>query len=235
MDAAENDAAAIVERARAGAAPSEWNVWGLRREWARTSALKWGALGVVGFVFLALAARAMIPEDFSGAGAAQQSVAALALALLGALAFGAAGIAIYDLWRLAHARDYWLIITPTTFVKAAPRKLTSTPLEYVTGLTLKGVALPGEGVSANDAPVATGIFGARMMTFANSAGVPVGGRQRARGAPSLAYRDARDNKVVVVCMDEAFDHMGAIYELLRDRAALREDQVRRALYQGRLR
>ena len=225
------DAASILEQARSDRPPSEWNIWPLRQDFVRVSALKWGLLGVVGFAMFIPFVMMTIPSDFTGTDSTVRFFAMLALILLATVAFGGAGIAIHDVWRLTHAKDYWLIITPESFVKAEPGRVIETPLENIEGLTLKGVALPaGEnspvGVMMSPFPM-TG----RMIDFANAARVPGVSRKKARGNASLAYRDSRNKKIVTICTDESFDNMAAIYELLRERSAVREDQLRRASYQ----
>lgn len=222
----------ILEQARSGHPPSEWNVWPLRRDYVRTAALKWGVLAIIGFAIFIPVALSVIPSDFIGTSLAEQIFALVLVLLLGALAFGSLGIALHDVWRLARARDFWLIITPETFVKAAPGQVIETPLEYVANVTLKGVHLPSEdGNSANGAPMSQFLVSGRLVNFANMAGIPGVTRRRTRGNASLAYRDARDNKVITVCTDDSFDQMAAIYQLLRDRAAAREDKVWRASLQ----
>jgi hypothetical protein len=221
-----------LERARSGHPPSEWNVWPLRRAYVRLSALKWGVLAIIGFAMLIPVTIMIVPSDFVGKSILDQSLAVGLLALLGAVAFGSAGIVAHDVWRLAHARDYWLIITPELFVKAQPGHLLATPLEFVADVTLKGVRVPSEsGNSETGAPMSQFLVGGRLINFANAAGVPGVSRQRPRGSASLAYRDSRDNSIVTVCTDDAFDHMAAIYQLLRDRAATREEKVWRASLQ----
>lgn len=225
----------VVERARAHQAPSEWNVWPLRRDYVLNNSVKSGLLGLVGLGLFIPAALITIPADFGSADGAHQVMATLILAVLLALAAGGLGVAAYDAWRLSRSNQYWLIITPELFVKATPAKIIETPLEYVANLTLKGVALPTEGNSMTAAPmdaIMPTSVGARMIGLANVAGAPGVSRQRARGSASLAYRDSRDNSTVTVCTDDAFDHMGAIYQILRERAAKREEQVWRASWQA---
>lgn len=226
------DASSILERARSGNPPSEWNVWPLRQDFVRVSAIKWALLGVVGFGLLIPAGFATIPSDFTSTDSAARLFAMIILILLATIAFGGIGIAIHDVWRLTHARDYWLIITPETFIKAEPGRVIETPLEHIHGLTLKGVSLPtGENSSAS-VMMSPFPMTNRMISFANAARVPGVSHKRARGNASLAYRDMRSNKIVTVCTDDSFDQMGAIYELLSSRRAVREDQVRRAAYQS---
>lgn len=227
------DAEAILDQARSGHPPSEWNVWPLRRGYVRTAALKWGLLAIIGFAMLIPVALITIPADFVGQTFAAKLVAMIILILLAALAFGSLGIVAHDLWRLSRARDFWLIITPETLVMARPGHLSATPLEDVSNVTLKGVRLPDEeGNSESGTPMQQFLFAGRLANFANMAGVRGVSRKRNRGSASLAYQDKRNNKVVTVCTDDAFDHMAAIYQLLRDRAAIREEKVWRASLQS---
>lgn len=226
------DAESILEQARAGHPPSEWNVWPLRRDYVMTSALKWGVLAIIGFAMFIPVSIIVIPADFVRTSALEQLVALVLLLLLATLAFGSMGIVAHDIWRLARARDYWLIITPETFVKAQPGRVISTPLEFVANVTLKGVRVPSEeGNAESGTPMSQFLIAGRLVGFANRAGIPGLSRQRTRGNSSLAYQDSRDHKVIVVCTDESFDHMAAIYELLRDRAAAREEKIWRASLQ----
>jgi hypothetical protein len=104
-----------------------------------------------------------------------------------------------------------------------------TPLEDVSNVTLKGVRLPEEGGnSESGTPMQQFLVAGRIANFANMAGVRGVSRKRTRGNASLAYQDKRDQKVVTVCTDDTFDQMAAIYQLLRDRAAIREEKVWRA-------
>ncbi len=225
------DAESVLEQARSDHPPSEWNVWPLRRDYVLTSAVKWGLLGVVGLAMFIPTALLTIPSDFIGTSTVERLLATLMLTMLAAMAFGGIGIALYDLWRLMRSRDFWLIITPEMFVKAEPGRIIHTPLENVANVTLKGVRVPSDSADTNDeasGPAPQFFMGQRLVGFANVAGVRGVSRQRARGNTSLAYRDSRDNKVIVVCTDDAFDHMAAIYHILRERAAIREDQVWRA-------
>ncbi|HET9112009.1 MAG TPA: hypothetical protein VFN78_14360 [Ktedonobacterales bacterium] len=226
------DTASILERVRAGLAPTEWNVWPLRRDYVRASAFKWGLLAIVGFAIFIPVSLIVIPADFVGQSEIVQLFALLMLLLLATLAFGSVGIVGHDIWRLSRAKDFWLVITPETFIKAEPRRVIATPLEHVANLTLKGVQIAQEGGnSETSAAMSQFIVGGRLVNFANRAGIAGVTRRRERGNASLAYRDSRDNKVITVCTDDSFDHMGAIYEILRDRAAARDEKVWRTSFQ----
>ncbi|MDE3229959.1 MAG: hypothetical protein KGO05_08745 [Chloroflexota bacterium] len=224
------DATSILEQARSDRPPSEWNIWPLRRDFVRISAIKWAALGVIGLAMFIPVVLLTIPTDFENGDSFVRLFAMIMLILLATVAFGGLGIALHDVWRLTHAKDYWLIITPETFVKASPGRVTATPLEDIGGLTLKGVALPSGENTSIDAPMAQFPMTGRLIEFANVAGIRNVSRKKARGNPSLAYRDVRSNKVVVICADDSYEQMAAVYELLRERCAIREDQLRRASY-----
>lgn len=226
------DATSILEQARSDRHPSEWNIWPLRRDFVRVSAIKWAALGIVGLAMFIPVVILTVPSDFVSGDSFVRLFAMVMLILLATMAFGGLGIAIHDIWRLSHAHDYWLIITPESFVKASPGRVTATPLEDINGLTLKGVALPTGENTSFDAPMAQFPMTGRLIEFANSAGIRGVTRKKTRGNPSLAYRDAHTNKVVVICTDDSFEYMAALYELLRERCAIREDQLRRASYKS---
>lgn len=223
---------AILEQARSDRPPSEWNVWPLRRDFVRMSALKWGLLAIVGFAIFIPVAMQMIPADFVGRGSGVEIFAIVVLALLGALAFGSAGIVANDVWRLLHAKDYMLVITPDVFVKATPGHVVSTPLENVTNVTLNGVVLAGESTPEYPAALPAIYVSRGLFASVSSRGAIVP-RQRAKGAASLAYQDSRDDKIITVCTDDAFDNMAAIYELLKSRAATRSDKLWRESLQPR--
>lgn len=226
------DVESVLEQVRSGHAPSEWNIWPLRRDYVRISAIKWGLLGIVGFAMFIPVVLMTVPSDFVGTSAGVQMFAVILLVMVGAVAFGGAGIAIYDAWRLRRASDFWLVITPDAFVKAEPQRIVQTPLEHVTNVTLKGVSMPTTENTTDRTPVAPSFINGRALGFMSSAAGPGAPRPRAHGNASLAYRDSRDNKVVIVCTDDSFDQMTAIYEILRDRAARHEDELRRASYRA---
>jgi hypothetical protein len=221
------DAETILTTARSGAAPSEWNVWPLRRDRVLTGAAKWGALSLIGFILLVPIVIVTVPSDFVNAGAAQQSLATAIIMLVGALAIISLWLAVAALARVRRAADYWLIITPDVFIKAEPRRLFEIPLEDVADITLKGVAPPSDiAVQGDIGPqyFAMGMFG----RIANRAGVMGVSRKTSRSAPSLAFRDRRDNRIVIISTDDAFDHLGAIEHILRERVDQKEDRAWRA-------
>lgn len=220
------DAETVMETVRAGSAPSDWNVWPLRRNILLISALKWGILALIGFALLGPVLLVTVPDDFVNADALHQSLATMVILLVGAVAFGSLGIVIEALLRARRAKDYWLVITPDQFIKAQPNRLYHIPLEEIGDITLKGVAPPSD--TQVEGAVGPQYFAmGRFSAIANQMGITGAARRRRGETTSLAFRDKRDNKIIVVSSDAAFDHLGAIDEILRERTAKREQEVRR--------
>jgi hypothetical protein len=222
------DAETILATARSGDAPGTWVVWPLRRTFMRNSSLKWLGLSVVGFVLFTPVLLSTVPGIFSTRGFAFVLTGIIILAL-GALAFGALSIAAYDAWRLVHADDYWLVVTPDDYVKSEPgNKITHIPLEYVESITLKGVRTPIE--TAETPFDATGQGGSPMLRMP-LLGTPL--RQtkyrRQRATPvSLAFIDARTGKEVVVATDAAFDELHGIEYVLSMQADAKQREINRS-------
>lgn len=221
------EAEAVMAKVHEGSAPSDWNVWPLRRNRVTVAAIKWGLMAIVGFALLIPILINTVPADFDHADGFKQSVATILILLVGALAFSSLWLTIDALIRLRYADKYWLIITPEQFVKADPRRLYSIPLEDIGDITLKGVDLPSDTqVEGAIGPqqFAMGQFG----RVANQMGVRQVAVRRSRASPSLAFRDRRDNRVITVGIDDAFDHLGALDHILRERTAQREEAIWRA-------
>ena len=221
------DAETVLATVRAGDAPSDWNVWPLRRNRVLVAALKWGLMALFGFALLIPVLIGTIPDDFVNADGFKQSVATTIILLVGALAFSSLWLSLEALMRARQASEYWLVITPTLFVQTKPRQLFSIPLEDIGDITLKGVAQPSdtqvEG-AVGPQQFAMGQFG----RIATTMGVRGGATRRSRSSPSLAFRDRRDNRVITVGIDDSFDHLGAIDHILRERAGQREESLWRA-------
>ena len=218
------DAETILATARAGAAPSEWNVWPLRRDRMLFAAFKWGLLSLVGFALLVPILIVTVPSDFVGARAGQKALATAIILLVAALAVSSLWLTVEALLRARQAADYWLIITPDVFIKAEPRRLFEIPLEDVGDITLKGVAPPSD-IEVRDAMGPQHFAMGMMGQIANRMGVPGVTKKQTRSAPLLAFRDRRDNRTVIVSTDDAFDHLGAIEQILMERVAKKEDQA----------
>lgn len=197
------DAQTVLEVARSKAQlPSGWYVWQLRRDVVRRAALGWVAAAIVGFALFIPALVLTVPGNYA-LGVAASIFTTLLLGLLAAIAFGGGSIAVYDIWRLLHASDFVLIMTPEDYVKATPRKTTHVPMEFVTNITLRGVRVPlaeSPQVMARGMPAATV---GRMF-----------GTRQPRQPPSLAFEDMRTHREVVVATDDSFDALVALDEVL---------------------
>ena len=221
------EADAVMATVRTGTAPSEWNVWPLRRDRVLIGAAKWGLLSLIGFAFFVPVVLIMFPSDFIGAGAVQQSAATVVILLVGALALSGLWLAIEALLRARRASDYWLVITPELFIKSEPHRLFQIPLEDIADITLKGIAQPSD--TAVEGAVGPQFFAmGQYARIANRMGVRGATSARTRGTPSLAFRDRRDNRTITVGTDDSFDHLAAIEQVLRERAGQREELLWRA-------
>jgi hypothetical protein len=199
------DAQTIFATARSGDAPGTWVVWPLRRDFMRNSSLKWLGLSVIGFFLFIPVVLSTVPGIFTLRGFAFVFTGIILLAIA-SLAFGALGIAIYDGWRLLHADDYWLVITPDDYVKSVlGGKMTHVPLEYVELITLKGVRVPLETAETPFDGIGRGVnpilrTPVRLSTYR---------RQRATPA-SLAFVNTHTGQEVVMQTNTSFvnkEHM----------------------------
>jgi hypothetical protein len=217
------DAETILATARSGDAPGTWVVWPLRRDFMRNSSLKWLGLSVVGFLLLIPVILSTVPGVFDLRGFAFVCTGIVNLTLA-ALAFGALGIAIYDGWRLLHADEFWLVVTPDDYVKSVPGgKITHVPLEYVSAVTLKGVRAPRETTESPFDDTGRGVNSIlqgplRLTNYR---------RQRATPA-SLAFVDTRTGQIVVVATDAAFDDLHGIEYVLSTHADAKQRQMNRS-------
>ncbi len=225
------EAETVMATVRSGAAPSEWNVWPLRRNRVLIGAAKWALLSLVGFALLVPVILITYPADFDHAGAFQQSFATVIILLVGAVAFGSLWLAIEALLRARRASEYWLVITPELFIKAEPRRLYQIPLEDIADITLKGFARP-EDIAARNAASPQYFALGQFSRVAGQIGAIGAAGRRTREAPSLAFRDRRDNRTVIIGTDDSFDHLGAIEHILKERAGRREEAMWRASHKN---
>ncbi|MEO7003539.1 MAG: hypothetical protein ABI068_17080 [Ktedonobacterales bacterium] len=221
------DAQMVLATARSGQAPANWQVWELRQDFLRYSMYKWGGLALIGFVIFIPALIVTVPSDFVTGNPLASAVTVVILAILGFIPLGSLGIVIYDLWRLGHARDYLLVMTPDDYVKAQPGKITHVPMEDIMYITLRGVKLPAnykqdvQGVGQMQSAFSRMFYGGwRTQNIQN----------RPRGAPSLAFLDRRTDKEVVVGTDESFDSLVALEQVLTLHVDDKEKQLRQASY-----
>lgn len=196
------DAQAVLSTARSGNVPSNWFVWPLRRDYVLRSALKWAVAALFGFVLFIPACLATLPtlpqRSFLGI-----IVTGVLLLLLGGVAFGGAAISIFDFYRLRHADDYWLVLTPDEFIKAEPGKVIEVPLEYVGDITMRGVKTPEEVRESVARPTRSSLLRTGFV-------------RQPQSPPSLAFRDLRTDKTVMVSTDQSFDNLLLLEQVLGD-------------------
>lgn len=208
------DVDAILMQARSGEVPSSWTVWQLRRDIVLRSAFGWAAAGVLGLIILAVVATQTIPDNFTH-GAGGIVLTGLLLAVLAIMGFGGVSIAIYDFWRVAHASEFLLVMTPDDYIKAEPRQITHVPMEHVTYVTLRGIKMP----HAQDNPSITQME-SRAVTGMERGGRIGGGmgwlgyRRQPKQAPSLAFLDSRTDQEIVVGTDNSFDELPVLEQVL---------------------
>lgn len=203
------DAEAVLARAHSGDLPASWTAWPLRRDRVLRSALGWLAIGVVGAIFLAVVATQTIPGNFTRGGGSFILTGVLLIAL-GLMAFGGLGIMTYDFWRLFHADEFMIVMTPDDYIKTQPRKVTHVPMEDVAYVTLRGVKIPEERAQTTSEIINSMQKGGRFNRFMGD----VTYRRQPKQAPSLAFLDTRTNREVVVATDNTFDELLALEQIL---------------------
>lgn len=203
------DAEAVLARARSGDLPASWTVWPLRRDRVLRSALGWLAIGVIGAVLLAVVAAQTIPGNFTR-GSGSFILTGVLLIALGLMAFGGLGIMIYDFWRLLHADEFMIVMTPDDYVKAQPHKTMHVPMEDVSYVTLRGVKIPEERTQTTSEIINSMQKGGRFYRFMGDLSY----RRQPKQAPSLAFLDTRTDKEVVVATDNSFDELLALEQIL---------------------
>lgn len=204
------DAQVILEKARSTNVPDSWNIWPLHVERVRRSAIGWAACALVGFVLLVPVVIATIPYDFTH-GTGLSVFATLVLALVGVVAFGSLAIAIYDIWRLVHADDYLLVITPDDYLRVGPgNKQTHVPMEDIAYVTMRGVKVQVPYDAARQADFSNLSPIKRLTRMAGNFYTP----REPKRAPVLAFMDTRTNTEVVVATDNSFDDLATIEQVL---------------------
>lgn len=211
------DAATVLSIARGGTMPDHWHAWPLRKDFVLRSAIKWGIAGLVLLAFFAFIVYSTVPYNFQHGGTGAVIFSVVIIAVSGTAAFGSLGVALYDLWRMANADRYLLVMTPDDYVKAEPRKVTHVPMDAVAYVTLRGVKSPelqayeeaAGGRESHD------IFQSRSLDRVTRT---IGGanqrRQRAQ-TPTLAFLDTRNDKEVIVATDASFDELPALEYVLK--------------------
>lgn len=204
------DATTILEKARSNDVPDTWNVWPLRADRVRWSAVKWGLCALVSLPVLIVIAVATIPYNFTH-GLGLSIFATVLLALVGLVAFGSLGIAIFDIWRLIHAHDYLLVITPDDYLRVDPgEKMTHVPIDDISSVTMRGVKVNNPYDQMREADFANLSPLKRLSRVAGNFYTP----REPKHAPSLAFMDTRTNTEVVVVTDNSFDDIPTIEQVI---------------------
>lgn len=204
------DAVTILDKARSNDVPDSWNVWPLRAQRVRVSAIKWGVCALASFALLVPVIMATIPYDFThGTGLAVFAV--VVLTLVGGVAFGSLGIAIYDIWRVMHADEYLLVITPDDYLRVEPgNKMTHVPMEDIAHVTMRGVKVNTPYDQMREADFSNLTPMKRLSHVAGNFYRP----REPKHAPSLAFMDTRTNTEVVVATDDSFDEIPTIEQVI---------------------
>ncbi|MBF6590844.1 MAG: hypothetical protein IVW57_09995 [Ktedonobacterales bacterium] len=201
------EAQTILDTVRSGNVPSEWNVWSLRRDRVRRGMLGWIATAVLGFALFIPATLSTVPANFTrGSGAVVFTL--LLLGILGLMAFGGLAFTLGDAWRLRHADQYLLVMTPDDFVLSTPRRLIHVPMAQIGFVTLRGVKSPQQRFAEEREDVYSS---GRRITRSVGA---VSFNRQPRTAPSLAFMDLRDHSEVVVATDDSFEDLTVLEQVL---------------------
>jgi hypothetical protein len=219
----EMDAQAILDKARSNDVPDSWNVWPLRVDRVRRSVLGWSACAIAGFVILVPVMFATIPYNFTH-GTALTIFASVLLLLIGAVAFGSLSIAVYDIWRLIHANEFLLVITPDDYLRVGPgNKLTHVPMDDIAHVTMRGVKVNNPYDRMREANFSNLTPMKRLSTVAGNIYTP----REPKRAPSLAFMDTRTDTEVLVARDDSFDELATIEQVISYLAdAKRRNKVR---------
>lgn len=199
------DAQEVLRAARSGAAPSSWSVLPLQRDWVLRSVLRWAVVAVLAFLIFVPVLLTTVPDNYAK-GTGSVVITTLLLLLTASAAFGSAGVALYDLWRLKRAGDFLIVITPDEFVQAAPGKVVHVPMENIECVTLRGLRTP----------VQESVEDVRALSQANPLTrlVRPARPRQTKQSPSLAFLDMRTDSEVLVARDEAHGDLFSLSRLL---------------------
>jgi hypothetical protein len=212
-DAHATNVQAIIDRARSGDTPGDWNVWSLRRDVVGRDIWSWAGIAAFGFLLFLPAAHVMIPDNFQG-DAGKEVISVIILGVLGFMAFGALYLFIADFQRLRQWGEYLLIMTPDDYIKVEPRRITHVPMDRIDSITLKGVRVEQEPTSETEVYSGLDRMGVNRIMGAF--------RRKPKVSPSLAFRDMRTDAEVIVSRDNSFDDLAALDHVLRLHVSAKE-------------
>lgn len=216
------DTGEILSIARSEHVPANWHVWPLRREWLLRDAGVWALYAAFGFVLFIPSLLVIVPSLLAQ-GIAANGGGVVVLVLTGAIALGSTGCIAFDLVRLARAERYLIVMTPDDYVKQEPGRLMRVPMEAVADPTVRGLADPAAVMT-----VTRELQRSPAAAMARSNLLTGAAFRTPRRAPSLAFRDTRTDKVVVVATDAGFDNLWALYEILGALADAKARELKRA-------
>jgi hypothetical protein len=202
------DAGEVLAAVRSGSTPGSWTVWPLQPDRVRRSVRSWAIAAIFGFaLFIPFVIMVLQPNFFSGWFSIV--VSGLLLLLLGAVAFGSLAIMLFDVWRLRHADEFLVVVTPQDYIKAEPGKITHVPTSEILYVTLRGVKVPERAPARAEREQAPtrGVMGQMM-----NPGIL---RREPARAPSLSFLDLRTDTEVTVTTDDSFGDLLALAETLR--------------------
>lgn len=215
------DTSELLAIARSEHVPANWHVWPLRRDWVLRDAATWALYAAFGFVLFIPALLLVVPTlQATGVTANWGGIAVLGVT--GAIALGSTVCIALDLVRWARAGQYLIVMTPEDYVKQEPGKLTRVPMEAVADPTVKGLPDPGAVMTV------TRELDRSMPTIGRAGLLATNSLRTPRRAPSLAFRDTRSGKIVVVATDAAFDDLWALYEILGALSDAKARELKRA-------
>jgi hypothetical protein len=217
----------ILTKARTGDELSEgWIVFPLLRNKVILSMGGWIFGVFVGIFLFVLVVPIVIPSNYQH-GFAAALFTTLLLGIFLFIGLGSLWSLITDIWRLAHADRYMMVLTPDDFVKQEGNHIIHVPCVNIRHVTARGTPPPDrtpptgntvEQVSSVGENTASFFLGRRMV---NTLGSRTGGnspRKGRRTPTSLAFVDTRTERQVIVTNDNSFGDTFHIAALLKEYA-----------------
>jgi hypothetical protein len=210
----------IIATAESGSYPANWHVWTLRRGLVFREVAWQTFISISGFLLLGYALYVTIPDNFTD-GPWKIGLTLSLLILFGVMAFGGLALMAGDLNRLRLAGRFLLVMTPDDFLKRSPGAVIHVPMEHITNLRLIGVKpRTQENIARPGGPMQT----MRSMNLLNGVSLT----RTPSLQPKLTFVDDRNDKVVVVGQDHAFEDLGALEYILRIYVGDKERALRAA-------
>jgi hypothetical protein len=210
----------IIATAESGSYPVNWHVWGLRRGLVFREVAWQAFISLFGFVLLVAALFVTIPDNFTQ-GPWKIGLTICLLLLFAVMAFGGLTLVAGDINRLRLAGRYLLVMTPDDFIKRTPSGVIHVPMEHVTDLRLVGVKTLTQEQFEHPAGALQ-----RMRPVGLFNGISLSRTPRLQ--PKLTFVDDREDKLVIVGQDHAFEDLGALEYIMRIYVGDKERALRAA-------